>query len=95
VSLHEQIFTIIISILYGNLSYFVFKKTKKSIYKSKKIYAFFNSLLFTLNLAIIYFIIIYYINDGIINILLIFLVLISFLSYSYFDLQKKCKNMTN
>ena len=94
-SLHEQLFSIMFSIIYSYISYLIFKKVKKYIYKVKKIYTIFNSLLFTLNLTIIYFVAIYKINDGIINILLICIILLAFLIFNYFDLQKKCKNMTN
>ena len=94
-SLHIQIISMLFSFIYGILTYLIFKKVKKYIYEVKKMYVIFNSFLFTLNTILIYFVIMYKINYGSINFLFIFISILVFLGLNYFDLQKKCKNMTN
>lgn len=94
-SLTEQAVSILFSFLYGILIYFAYKISYKYLYANKKIYSFFNSLLFVVDSTLVYFIIMYKINEGIINILFILITLITFLLLNYFNLQKKCKNMTN
>ncbi len=94
-SLTEQIISILFSFLYGILIYLAYKISYKYLYTNKKIYSFLNSLLFVVDSSLIYFIIMYKINGGIINILFILITMITFLSLNYFNLQKKCKNMTN
>ncbi len=94
-SLTEQAVSILFSFLYGILIYFTYKISYKYLYANKKIYSFFNSLLFVVDSTLVYFIIMYKINEGIINILFVLITLITFLLLNYFNLQKKCKNMAN
>ena len=94
-SLVEQILSIIFSFLYGIIIYFLYKKFFKYLYLVKKIYCFFNFILFLIDITLIYFLILYRINDGIINILFVFLTLFTFVLLNYIDLQKKCKNKSN
>lgn len=94
-NLYEQIISIAFSFLYGIVVYYSYVIIHKYLYSIKKIYSFFNSLLFMLNVTIIYFIIMRKINDGIINLIFVLITISTFLLLSYFDLQKKCKNMTN
>ena len=54
-----------------------------------------NSLLFTLNLTLIYFKIFYFINDGMINSTFIIITIITFSYFNNKNLQKKCKNIGN
>ena len=88
----EQIISIIFSFFYGIIIFLLYNKFKKYLYCNKKIYSFFNSLLFLLDTIIIYFIILYKINDGIISFLFILITLTTFLYLNYFNLQKKCQN---
>ena len=94
-SLLEQISSIVFSFLYGVLLYYLYNISYKSLYHNKKIYSFLNSLLFTFDSTLLYFIIMRKLNDGIINIIFVLITTITFLILNYFNLQKKCKNMTN
>ena len=90
-SLTEQILSFAFSFIYGYFIGIVFFKIYKLIYKNKTIYKFLNSLLFTINITLIYFYIFRKINDGIINnYFLIVTFIMSYYSYSkYFT-----KNMS-
>ncbi len=90
----EQILSIFFSILYGYIIYLLYKKFYKYLYSKKKIYSFFNSLLFLLDITIIYFILICKINGGFIKITFILLTILTFLILNYLSLQKKCKYMS-
>lgn len=94
-NLTEQIISILFSILYGYIVYILYKKFYNYLYHSKKIYSFFNSFLFIVNLVLIYFILFYKINEGMINIVFILITISIFLLLNYINLQKKCKNIDN
>ncbi len=94
-SLLEQISSIVFSFLYGVLLFYLYNISYKFLYHNKKIYSFLNSLLFTFDSTLFYFIIMRKLNDGIINIIFVLITIITFLILNYFNLQKKCKNMTN
>lgn len=94
-SLIEQIFSFFFSFIYGLLVYKLYNKFHKYLYVNKKIYSFFNSLLFMLDITLIYFLILYKINDGIIENIFVLITLFSFTLFSYINLQKKCQNKSN
>ncbi len=94
-SLKEQIISILFSIIYGIVIYFIYRKTYNLIHYYKKIYAIFNSFLFTIDVILIYFIIFLNINDGIINYIFIIITFLTFLVLNKIYLQKKCKTMSN
>ncbi len=94
-SLIEQIFSFFFSFIYGLLVYKLYNKFHKYLYVNKKIYSFFNSLLFMLDITLIYFLILYKINDGIIENIFVLITLFSFILFSYINLQKKCQNKSN
>lgn len=66
--LKEQIISFIFSAFYGIIMSVVYNKCYKYLYLVKKIYCFFNNLLFYLDCTLIYFIVFNKINNGIINI---------------------------
>jgi len=94
-SLIEQIISIIFSFLYGMIVYLLYKKFYMYLYINKKIYSFFNSLLFLIDLTIIYFIILYKINDGVVNLTFLFITIFTFLILNVISLQKKCQDKSN
>lgn len=94
-TLNEQIASFVFSFLYGIFSQKLYRIFYKQLYTAKIIYKILNSLLFTLNLTLIYFKIFYLINDGMINSIFIIITLSTFLYFNNKNLQKKCKNMGN
>ena len=94
-TLNEQIASFVFSFLYGIFSQKLYRIFYKQLHTAKIIYKILNSLLFTLNLTLIYFKIFYLINDGMINSIFIIITLSTFLYFNNKNLQKKCKNMCN
>ncbi len=94
-TLNEQIASFVFSFLYGIFSQKLYRIFYKQLYTAKIIYKILNSLLFTLNLTLIYFKIFYLINDGMINSIFIIITLSTFLYFNNKNLQKKCKNIGN
>ncbi len=94
-TLNEQIASFVFSFLYGIFSQKLYRTFYKQLHTIKIIYKILNSLLFTLNLTLIYFKIFYLINDGMINSIFIIITLSTFLYFNNKNLQKKCKNMGN
>ena len=94
-TLNEQIASFAFSFLYGIFSQKIYRTFYKQLHTIKKIYKILNSLLFTLNLTLIYFKIFYLINDGMINSIFIIITILTFLYFNNKNLQKKCKNMGN
>lgn len=94
-TLNEQITSFIFSFLYGIFCQKLYQISYKYLYTTKIIFKILNSLLFTLNLTLIYFKIFYFINDGMINSTFIIITIITFSYFNNKNLQKKCKNMCN
>ena len=76
-----QIYSFLFSFLYGIFISFSFYKIKFYLYDNKKIYNFLNSILYFTNIFIIYFIIMYEINNGVIH---FYFLLTTFFSYCIF-----------
>ena len=93
--LNEQIISFIFSFLYGVIVQKLYQLSYEHIHTKKQIYSFLNSLLFMINITLIYFKIFYLINDGIINTIFIIITITTFLCFNNKNLQKKCKNMCN
>lgn len=94
-TLNEQIASFVFSFLYGIFSQKLYRTFYKQLHTIKIIYKILNSLLFTLNLTLIYFKIFYLINDGMINSIFIIITILTFLYFNNKNLQKKCKNIGN
>ncbi len=94
-TLNEQIISFIFSFLYGIIVEKLYQLSYNYIHTKKQIYCFLNSLLFMINITLIYFKIFYLINDGMINIIFIIITILTFLYFNNKNLQKKCKNMCN
>ena len=90
-SLIEQLLSLTFSFLYGIIIYISYRKYYKYLYSKNIIISIFNSLLFVLDITLIFFVILYNINDGIINITFIIITIIVFLSLNFINLQKKCQ----
>lgn len=79
--LYQQILTIVVSILYGACSYFLFLLNKKFLFSPNNFKNLLTNILFIIDLVLIYFIIIRYINNGILSyysyLLIIFGILVS------------------
>lgn len=87
--LKEQLLSFLFSFLYGFVVIFAYKISYKYLYFGKNIYKFLNSLLFMIDLSLIYFKMFYIINGGIIN---IYFILITVLTFIYFkDRIRKIK----
>ncbi len=81
-SLTEQIISFAFSFIYGYIIGILFFKIYKLIYTNKVIYRILNSLLFMINISLIYFYIFKQINDGIIkDYFLIITIITSFFTY--------------
>lgn len=76
--LKVQILSFVFSIIFGIFIYFAYNFAYKYLYYSKKIYCLFNSLLFFIDMTLIYFIMFYKINNGMINIYFILLTITTF-----------------
>jgi len=94
-NLSEQILSIVFSFLYGIIIFILYRKFYIYLYASKKIYSFFNSLLFLLDLTLIYFISLYKINSGIIDLTFLIITISTFFILVYINLQKKCQDKSN
>lgn len=79
ISLKEQIISFVFSSLYGFISFVLYSKFYKYFYYCKKHINILNSLLFLVNLTLIYFKIFYYINDGYISVYFIIITVFVFL----------------
>lgn len=77
-SIDIQILSFVFSFLYGIIVYIAFKYIKKYIYFVKNVYKFLNSLLFFTDVSIVYFLVLYFINNGHIH---IYFILSSFSSF--------------
>lgn len=94
-TLNEQIASFIFSFLYGIFCQKIYQISYKYLHTTKIIFKILNSLLFTLNLTLIYFKIFYFINDGMINSTFIIITITTFSYFNNKNLQKKCKNIGN
>lgn len=94
-TLKEQIISLLFSFLYGIFTLKVYSLSYNNFHSNKKIYNFLNSLLFMIDITLIYFKVFYIINDGIVNTIFIIITIITFLYFNNRNLQKKCKNMCN
>lgn len=94
-NLSEQILSIVFSFLYGIIIFILYRKFYIYLYASKKIYSFFNSMLFLLDLTLIYFISLYKINSGIIDLTFLIITISTFFILVYINLQKKCQDKSN
>lgn len=81
INLYEQILSFIFSFFYGLIISFIYIRFYKYFYYTKKIYCFFNSYLFNMLITILYFKILFFINDGVINIYFIFITILSFILF--------------
>ena len=91
IDLTEQFLSFIFSFLYGVISFIFYKYSYKYLYFSKNIYCIFNSFLFCFLLTIIYYKMLYFINDGVINIYFILTGIISFILSSKIFTKKMSK----
>ena len=89
--LDEQILSFVFSFIYGILISILYKISYKFLYLCDKKYSLINSLLFCIDLTLIYFKIFYYINNGKINIYFILITLVTFIIFKNKNLQKICK----
>lgn len=94
-TLKEQIISLLFSFLYGVLTQKIYNLSYNNFHSNKKTYNFINSLLFMIDITLIYFKVFYIINDGIVNTIFIIITITTFLYFNNRNLQKKCKNMCN
>lgn len=66
-SLKEQLYTILFSIIYGAISYIMFILNKRFILERNIFKKFIFNFIFILDSVLIYFIILRYLNDGILT----------------------------
>ena len=78
IGLKEQILSFLFSIIYGILVAFIYRKIYKYLYYSKSILCFFNSFLYCFIIILLFFKMMYIINNGVINIYFILIVGLSF-----------------
>ena len=63
----QQLLTIIVSIVFGMLFYILIKINKKILFESKIIIKICSNILFILDMVLLYFLVIKYINNGIVT----------------------------
>lgn len=80
-NIQEQLLSFLFCIFYGIIIFLTYNKIKKYLYNYNKTYNFFNSVLYCLILTLLFYKILYFINDGVIN---IYFILITILSYIFF-----------
>lgn len=91
-NLKEQILTIVISIIYGSLSYVVFKLNKKVLFNKNVLKRFISNFIFTFDLVLIYFLLLKKINNGILSYYSYICIIIGVLfSKSIFNTKKTYK----
>ena len=89
-SLNIQIYSFIYSFVFGIIVAFLFKFIYKYLYLVQKIYRLLNSFLFITIISLIYFKIMYIINNGIVHLYFLLTTILTFI-ITYNNLQKKCK----
>ena len=94
-SLKEQIVSFIFSFLYGTISSYLYITFYRFFHDKNRSFNILNSLLFVVDLIIIYFVIFLFINEGDVKIVFVLITMTTFFVLNYKNLQKKCKNMFN
>ncbi len=82
ITLKIQILSFVFSFLYGVIVNLLFKYFKKYLYCNNFVYKFLNSLLFMIDVILIYFKFFLIISDGYIN---VYFVIISIITFFLFD----------
>jgi len=90
INLYEQILSFIFSIIYGLIVSYTYIKCYKYLYCLNKYYSMFNSFLFCLIIELLFFKVMYIINNGVINIYFI----IVFLSFFILFVKKFTNKMS-
>lgn len=83
----EQIILLLFSFAYGIITFFLLKINAKIFNKEKKIIRSVSFALVSFNIALIYIMVLYLVNNGIIHIYFILLYILGFVVAAY----KKCK----
>ena len=84
-TLIQQLLTILVSIMYGSILYWLIKINKKMLFKGKILKKTIFSIIFVTDMVLIYFIIIKYINNGIITYYSYLLIILGLLIQNYID----------
>ncbi len=84
-ALLQQVLTIIVSILYGSILYWLIKLNKRMLFNGSFIKKTIFSIIFIIDVVLIYFIIIKYINNGILTYYSYLLIILGLLIQNYID----------
>ena len=81
IGLKEQVLSFIFSFLYGIMISYIYIKCFNFFYSKKKYFCIFNSFLFCFLIIIVFFKMLYIINNGVINIYFILITILSFIIF--------------
>ena len=84
-ALIQQLLTIFITILYGSVLYWLIKLNKKMLFDGSIVKKIIFSIIFVIDMVLIYFIIIKYINNGILTYYSYLLIILGTLIQNYID----------
>ena len=82
-----QIYSFIVSFLFGCCFYFFLDIFNHLVYKLKLFFKIFLSFLFILSLSIVYFIILLFINNGVIHIYFLLMILVGYIFVNYMSIR--------
>lgn len=85
----QQLLTIFITILYGSILYWLIKLNKKMLFEGSFIKKTIFSIIFIIDIILIYFIIIKHINNGILTYYSYILIILGILIQNYIDNKRK------
>lgn len=84
-ALIQQLLTIFITILYGSVLYWLIKLNKKMLFDGSIVKKIIFSIIFVIDMVLIYFIIIKHINNGILTYYSYLLIILGTLIQNYID----------
>jgi len=84
-ALIQQLLTIFITILYGSVLYWLIKLNKKMLFDGSIVKKIIFSIIFVIDMVLIYFIIIKHINNGILTYYSYLLIILGILIQNYID----------
>ncbi len=84
-ALLQQLLTVLVSLIYGSVLYWLIKINKKMLFNGTMLKKIIFSIIFIIDIVLIYFIIIKYINNGILTYYSYLLIILGLLIQNYID----------
>jgi hypothetical protein len=84
-ALLQQLLTVLVSLIYGSVLYWLIKINKKMLFNGSTLKKMIFSIIFIVDIVLIYFIIIKYINNGVLTYYSYLLIILGLLIQNYID----------